>query len=337
MPRDPKDLEKYAVKFWPTSLSGHEQASSVIPKLIQSQEKFIGILYVADASPFAWKEVLRATAEMPGNLFLKHLIVLSDVGGEKLQRYRVDIHKFFPKGTMSFRWRDSIYSYTFSSLAVCRAWTNASLRVGGRELSQRAELSSAMEDAAVLLMHGGASTNPNVPDDIQEKCVVGSLLGQKKELDSFVRQRYIHVSRITGGATANAMGQLCESYVREHLRNELPTWDFSRHTIPGISQNAGRTDMSFDIVAQSPTGKCCAIEVSFQVTTNSTIERKAGQAADRQQLLHEGGSKIAYVIDGAGNFQRRSALATICAYSDCTVTFSDQELDKLVSFLKKLN
>src|SRR5579875_2216909 len=165
MPRDPKDLEKYAVKFWPTSLSGHEQASSVIPKLIQSQEKFIGILYVADASPFAWKEVLRATAEMPGNLFLKHLIVLSDVGGEKLQRYRVDIHKFFPKGTMSFRWRDSIYSYTFSSLAVCRAWTNASLRVGGRELSQRAELSSAMEDAAVLLMHGVPSfrTSPQIP------------------------------------------------------------------------------------------------------------------------------------------------------------------------------
>lgn len=132
------------------------------------------------------------------------------------------------------------------------------------------------------------------------------------------------------------MGQLCQAYVRERLQHALPTWDFSKHTIPGISQNAGRTDMSFDLVAESPTRKFCAIEVSFQVTTNSVIERKAGQAADRQRLLHASGHKIAYVIDGAGNFQRRSALSTICQHSDCTVTFKDEELDALGDFLKSL-
>ena len=94
--------------------------------------------------------------------------------------------------------------------------------------------------------------------------------------------------------------------------------------------------MSFDIVAHAPTGACCAIEVSFQVTTNSTIERKAGQAQARQNLLHEKGHKIAYVIDGAGNFQRRSALSTICRFSDCTVTFRDDELASLAEFLKNL-
>ncbi|MGH9427973.1 MAG: restriction endonuclease, partial [Terriglobia bacterium] len=113
-----------------------------------------------------------------------------------------------------------------------------------------------------------------------------------------------------------------------------PNWNFSRSIISGVSQNAGRTDMSFDIVAESATGRCCAIEVSFQVTTNSTIERKAGQAADRQRLLHKYNHRIAYVLDGAGNFQRRSALTTICAHSDCTVTFRDAELDKLVDYLK---
>jgi hypothetical protein len=110
----------------------------------------------------------------------------------------------------------------------------------------------------------------------------------------------------------------------------------SRHTIPGITQNAGRTNMSFDLVAESPTKKFCAIEISFQETTNSTIERKAGQAADRQKLLHKARHKIAYVIDGAGNFQRRSALSTICQHSDCTVSIKDEELDSLAAFLKKL-
>jgi hypothetical protein len=210
------------------------------------------------------------------------------------------------------------------------------LSIDGRGLLRATKLSAAMKDVAMLLIHGGTSIDPDIPDDIPEKCVIGSLIGKKAELNGFVRQRYIHVSRITGGATANAMGQLCQSYVRERLQNALPNWDFSRHTIPGISHNAGRTDMSFDIVAQSPSGRYCAIEVSFQVTTNSTIERKAGQAAARQKQLHAAGHKIAYVIDGAGNFQRRSALAAICANSDSTVSFKDEELDALAAFLKAL-
>jgi hypothetical protein len=336
MTRDIDDLQSHAFKFWPTSLAQREQTTSIIPKLIESQEKFIGILYVADALPVAWKDVLRATDGMPANLFLKHLIVLSDVGGEKLQRFRTDILNFFPDGVMTFRWKDTEHVYEFQSLDICRTWSNGTLYVDGAGLAQPANLTAAMEDVAMLLIHGGTSIDPGIPDDIPEKCIIGSLIGCKRELDSFVRQRYIHVSRITGGATANTMGQLCQSYVRERLQNALNGWNFSSHTIPGISHNAGRTDMSFDLVAQSPAGKCCAIEVSFQVTTNSTIERKAGQAAARQQLLHNGGHKIAYVIDGAGNFQRRSALGTICAHSDCTVSFKDEQLDVLAAFLRTL-
>ncbi len=66
------------------------------------------------------------------------------------------------------------------------------------------------------------------------------------------------------------------------------------------------------------------------------IERKAGQARSRQEQLHGRGHKIAYIIDGAGNFERRSALKTICAFSDCTVTLKDSELDKLSKFLIQL-
>lgn len=333
MTRDIDDLENHAFKFWPTALAEREQTTSIIPKLIESQEKFIGILYVADALPIAWKDVLLATDGMPANLFLKHLIVLSDVGGEKLQRFRTNIRNFFPDGTMTFHWRDTEHVYEFQSLDINNNWTNGKLNVDGAGLARPANLTAAMEDVVMLLIHGSTSIEPGIPDDITEKCIIGSLIGRRRELDSFVRQRYIHVSRITGGATANTMGQLCQSYVRERLMNVLKGWNFSRNKISGISHNAGRTDMSFDIVAQSPAGRCCAIEVSFQVTTNSTIERKAGQAAARQQLLHECGHKIAYVIDGAGNFQRRSALGAISAHSDCTVSFKDEELDALAAFL----
>lgn len=86
-----------------------------------------------------------------------------------------------------------------------------------------------------------------------------------------------------------------------------------------MSQNE-RTDMTFDIVALLPNKKYCAIEISFQVTTN-------------KELLNSAGHKIAYVIDGSGNFVRKSALSTISLYSDYIVTFKDEELQSLVSFL----
>jgi hypothetical protein len=204
--------------------------------------------------------------------------------------------------------------------------------VDGVGLSTPQSLTPVIEDIINLLLFGGASLTDAIPAEIEEKCTIGTLIGHKKELDTFVKQRYIWVSRITGGATANSLGNLAQKYVIEYLEERLPKWDFKKKQIQKVSQNK-RTLLSYDIVAASPKGNYCAIEISFQVTTNSTIERKAGQAQARQKQLSRLGHKIAYIIDGAGNFERSSALRTICQFSDCTVTFKDSELDKLVTFL----
>ena len=93
--------------------------------------------------------------------------------------------------------------------------------------------------------------------------------------------------------------------------------------------------MPFDLVIEKGKKKV-GIEVSFQVTTNSTIERKAGQAADRQMLVHKSGYSIAYVLDGAGNFQRSSAISTICNHSDCTVAYTLSEFKVLSNWIKSV-
>ncbi|NES67067.1 MAG: hypothetical protein F6K24_18350 [Okeania sp. SIO2D1] len=80
--------------------------------------------------------------------------------------------------------------------------------------------------------------------------------------------------------------------------------------------------------------KYVAIEVSFQVTTNSVIERKGRQAKARYEQVEAAGHKIAYVIDGVGNFERQSALQTICLHSHCTLAFSKNELSILCNFLR---
>ncbi|MBN8587033.1 MAG: restriction endonuclease [Rhodothermia bacterium] len=334
--QDLKELEQKALKFWPSSLMKLEQKSSIVPKLIETQDKFISLLNLADASPFAWKEALHTTSVLPANLFLKHLMVLSDIGGEKLMRFRVNLPNILCDNTLYFKWRGASYSYRFSSFTTKNLWNNTQLKINEVGLQIPSVLSDQIQDVAMLIMFGGLAENLPLPIEIQEKCIIGSLIGESELLDTFVRQRYIWVSRITGGAASNKLGNLAQQYVLQYLQRNLIGWDFSSKSISGISQN-DRTLTSFDMVVTSPKGKTCAIEATFQVTTNSVIERKAGQALARQQQLHALGHKIAYVIDGAGNFQRSSALKTICQYSDCTVTYHEEELARLAAFLIQMD
>ncbi|MDE5527940.1 hypothetical protein [Elizabethkingia meningoseptica] len=333
--RDISELESNALKFWPKNISELEQEASIIPKLIESQDRFISLLNISDASPFAWKNTLESTGSLPANLFLKHLIVLSDVGGEQLMRLKKELPAIFADSKMKFVWNETQYEYTFKTLKGKINWNNTKLKVDGFGLSTPYDLSSLMEDISMLLLFGGNTIDKAIPDVIAEKCVIGNMLGNVEVLEKFVRERYIWVSRITGGATANTLGQLSQNYVKSYLEYALPEWRINKDSLPNVSQNE-RTILSVDIVARSPNNIFCAIEVSFQVTTNSTIERKAGQAKARQELLHSSGHKIAYVIDGAGNFQRQSALRSISQYSDFIVTFKDEELNKLVEYLKSI-
>ena len=339
--RTPEELSQNAVKFWPRELMDREVAASIIPLLIKTQDKFIGLLDISDARPDAWKDTLRNSKELSANLFLKHLMVLSDISGERLRR--LNFRKMFPDGSVTYIWQEQSYIYQFQEITRRTQIGNANLFVDGEGLIIAHELDGAMEDIIMLILYGQAaldeiSAEEAFPDEIKAKCMIGSLIGQSDELRKFVKERYIWVSRITGGATANAMGQMAQNYVLETLQQALPEWRFNRDaTIPGISHNQGKTETHFDVVARSPSDFYVAIEVCFQVTTNSVIERKAGQAEARANMLRSAGHRIAYVIDGAGNFERAAALRTICNNSDCTVAFSQSEIQRLIQFLTESN
>ena len=114
--RNLSDLEKNALRHWPTEIIQEEKDLSIIPKLINSQDKFISILNVADSTPFAWKDILEATSQMPSNLFLKHLMVLSDYGGEKIKKIKQEIRTLLGGDVMTFKWNNDEYNYEFKSL-----------------------------------------------------------------------------------------------------------------------------------------------------------------------------------------------------------------------------
>jgi len=327
-----KDLKSTALLFWPEHIQSSPDSLSL---LLNTQESFFDVLSVATAHPQAWREALKSNDQLSLNLFLKHLMVFSDIGGEQIKRFSTEFNRFFPQGEFTFLWRDKIHVYAFKHNPP--TWSNTGLNLSEGLIHKRVKESTQIEDLANLIFFAGLATNAdstNIPPVVLEKCVIGSLIGDRVRLEEEAKQKYLHVSKITSGASANSMGQIAQSYVKEFLSNQLGSeWTTTSH-IPGISQNLGRTPMSFDTVFISPTRKYFAVEVSFQVTTNSTIERKAGQANSRFAMLHEKGHKIAYVIDGSGNFDRPSAIRTIMENSDCTVNMSDEALSALANFMR---
>lgn len=330
-----EELGRGACLYWPKGLATKAAEISSLSPLIETQDLFLSVLKTANKTPESWELVVEQSANLSPNLFLKHLMVLSDIGGERLQRFSKDFDTLFPTKQFKYVWNGVEHVYKFISPAKSK-WTNKKLNVEKSVLLNPVEkFTPCMIDVCMLLMWGSSIIeNPDLPSELIEKCIIGTMLGRPEELDIFVKQRYLAVSKITGGSTANDLGHICEEYIVVQINQYLPSdIKIGGHTILGITHN-DKNLTTFDLVAtNAKTAKCVGIEISFQVTTNSVIERKAGLAKSRQDLVHKQGHSIAYVIDGSGNFHRRSAIQSLLNFSDCTVNFSEQGLKTLAEFI----
>lgn len=328
------ELEANAVKWWPKELEAEVASQSAIQLLLATQDKFLSILKLSGKTPEQIFSVLEAV-EMPANLFLKHLVTLADYGGEAIQRLGREFSNIFPaegrQHYFEYFHGSKLHRYIFRALPI-KGLGNNKLHLDGIAITKSVELTPLYRDMIMILLYPATSEQSHLA--ALEKCELGMLLGDDVGLEKYVREKYIHVSRITTGANTNTLGQIAQRYVANLLKQLLPGNYSITHNgkIPlhGYEKPDG---MPFDIVA-SLDGKSIGIEVSFQVTTNSVIERKAGQADARQRLMHQNGHKIAYVLDGAGNFQRSSAVSTICQFSDCTIAYSADEIAVLANFIR---
>lgn len=333
-----EELRGHASMFWPAELSEKEAELSIIPKLLETQDQFIAVLSV-DVPGLTELFQLINSSRLPANMFVKHLVVLADFGGEKLMRVNAEFTLLFPLGRLAYLWKEHQYIYDFKALPASGRLSNKKLGISGKQLLEEHPLSELLQDVTALLIFGGASIDENVAQ-VLAKCEIGNYLGRPDQLQKFIKQRYIWVSRITGGAQAQMLGDLAQKFVKEYLQDNLGVENVDvrgNGHIPGVTDRDSQLDITrparFDVVI-SDGSKHVGVEVSFQVTTNSTIERKANQARGRFEQIEGRGCKIAYVIDGAGNFDRESAIGTLCSYSHCTVAFSRSELDVLCEFLR---
>lgn len=333
-----EQLEKVALKFWPSELSEMEAKLSIIPLLLKTQDLFINILSIETKELDKLFDIIEASS-LPSNLFVKHLVILADFGGEMLERVSREFGLLFPDGKLNYLWRGQHRSYTFKALPK-QKFSNTSLKIDGKKLFDNHSISDLQRDAITLLLFGNGYSDGDLEvTSTLAKCEIGDYLGKPDKLATFIKHRYIWVSRITGGAQSNNLGQLAQEFVGKYIKDNFKLPDIEVHTngrLPGVTHTditTGRLT-SFDLVVTDGK-KHVAVEVSFQVTTNSVIERKSGQAKARYEQVEAAGHKIAYVLDGSGNFERETALRTICAHSHCTVAFSRDELDILCEYLKE--
>lgn len=329
------ELEKVAVKWWPKALEEKVAEISAVPKLLETQDSFISILKLSGDYPEQIFGLIEAGNLSP-NLFLKHLVVLADFGGELIKRLGREFENIFSLENyedrrLHFSLRGKLHDYTFKALPVS-GLSNNKLKIDGKSILEDGELNDITRDMIMLLLFGGLSNKSDLAN--LERCNIGSILGEPEALDTYIKQKYLHVSRITTGAGSNSLGQIAQVHVAEFLFEKLDkSYSVKSNGRVKLNSYDSPTGMPFDVVVER-NGKKVGIEVSFQVTSNSVIERKASNAEDRKAQMGREGHYVAYVIDGAGNFSRSSALNTICQSSDCTIAYSEQELETLVDFIK---
>lgn len=336
------ELESYACKWWPSEVRDEANEVSVLKILLATQDKFISVLKLSDVSNPSKMFSLLDAAQFSYSLFLKHLVVLTDCGSEPLQRINKDFLELFPEGKLVCKSPTIDINYRFSSLPVRGQLTNKRMKIDTVEhLSQEAPDKNLCKDIIMILLYGALCVNARTRA-VLYKCVPHEFLGDDGKIEEFVKQNYIRVSRIISGKTASDLGNFAQQYVVKYLCRVLgENYSVkSNGTIPNVTQNDGTSLTTFDVVVDrvNDTGKhkkYIAIEVTFQETSNSTIERKGGQARDRFEKITASRNYIAYIIDGAGNFARRSAITTLCSNSHCTVAYTPEEFELLVEFIKE--
>lgn len=274
--------------------------------------------------------------------FLKHLMILTDVGSEPLQRMNKHFNELFPKGRLIYDIDGKSHTYSFKALPVKGKLNNEKMIVDTKENMLKDKCNMDLtSDLIMILMFGGACISVKTRA-VLYRCIVSDFLGDDEKIELYIRQNYIRVSRIIAGRTANDLGNSIQKYAAKYLANKLGD-DYSVKTfgtIPGVSINDGNTEAKFDIVIDriSDTSRFkpyIGVEVSFQETSNSTVERKGQDAAARFEAVIRKRSFVAYIIDGVGNFSRTSACDVMCNNSHCNVCCTPDEFDVLVNFIKE--
>lgn len=335
MSRSIDQIEEQAVKWWPRDLSRDPRS---IQLLVDSQDKFLSLIKVSRNEPQSFLRLIQES-DLAANHVLKHLCLLADYGGERIKRLAKEFKELFPAGELQYSYEGRSGRWKFSDDICSRPeslLSNPALGLDGEGMLTPKPSSPAIEDLIVILCYAGFSTN--TVNGAFESATISQYFGKPSAVELFVRTRYIYVSKITSGELTNARGQAAQQYAADELRELLGTGFIVdvNGKIPLKDHKQNKNGLPFDLVVKRKgVDRFVGIEVSFQVTTNSVVERKAREAPAMLKNMRAAGHYVAYIVDGVGNFQRRNAWKTITENSDFSCAFKLSEFKLLSEFIKR--
>lgn len=197
-----EQLEVAASKFWPAELSEIEANISVIPYLLKTQDQFLNIISIETPSLENLFTIIEASS-LSANLFIKHLAILADFGGEMLQRVSREFRTLFPSSELNYLWHDQQQTYKFLALPK-KKFSNSNLKIDGKELLNTYPLDDLGKDAIALLLFGSAYSDEKSEVAIAlSKCRIGQCLGQPNLVSKLVKQRYFWFSQVIQNEVIN--------------------------------------------------------------------------------------------------------------------------------------
>lgn len=339
--RSVKELEKVGCKWWPKDVRDEAMKVSILQYLLDSQEKFISLLTLADKNKPEKLFNLLDASDFQYHLFLKHLALLTDVGSEPLQRFNTTFKELFPDNELEYMLGRKKYVYKFSVLPIKGKLDNERMQIDTKENLQVACKDKDLCKDLIMLLTYGSASSIEINRAILYKCNAYENLGEEDKIKQYVRENYIRVSRIIAGKTATDLGNYAQVYALNYMRERLgDNYNLVNNgKIPGVRLDDDK-EATFDIVVDRKDDdgrykKYVGIEVSFQETSNSVSERKAREAQARFRNTNNKRCYVAYIIDGVGNFSRPSAMNDMCNNSHCNVAYTPEEFELLIDFIKE--
>ena len=207
-------LEEKACKWWPKEVREKADEISILQTLIKTQDNFISILKLLKrGEPERIFPLLEASAFRP-NLFLKHLLVLTDFGSEPLQRVNKDFINIFPEREIEFDTGGAVKTYRFKALPVKGPLTNAKMVISTPEdLESKPCNEDLCEDLIMIVSYGASAVRPSTRA-ILYKCIISEFFGQHKKEDTEKKERGEYQHHADGLRRAHDVRLLCAQLIR---------------------------------------------------------------------------------------------------------------------------
>jgi hypothetical protein len=326
-----EELEARAVKWWPADI--RQEVAGSAPSLIlrSTHAQFVELINSVPRDVEAARAHFESSS-ISQNILVKHLQVLTDFAGEPMKRVHRERINIFGQGATSFQvnYEDAQIEVSIPEFIATKVVDNKRLSVDGPSLTREIFSSTLHCEVIMMLCFGAFAVREPVRNQLS-RCDVAAWFGRGSSFLEHLLGRYLEVNRSVSGAESNSLGQILQRQVRDALESRLP-----KGLVVDINHilQCESGPITSDVFVGNGL-RSVAIEVAFQETTNSVIERKGSDAHKRKTELNELAVASAYVIDGVGNFERKSAVGKLCNNSDCTVAFGGPEFDILAKFVEE--